>query len=1072
MMMRRRLAQTIVVFALLCLTPPLYAALPWLHTDANLIKDPCGNTVVLRGVDTIDIGSAQMWYGGVTALIDRVTSKTNPEANSPGWYPRVIRLAIYPQDDPGTTGPWYWEPNPDYYYNSLLRPVVDYCRTKDMYVIVDWHYVGQNTYDKVSQTNAFWSYMAPKFANDSHVMFELFNEPLNTSGGSATANWATLKPNMQSWINLIRASAPNNLILVGGPSWSQQIGPSATSPFSGDNLVMVVHIYPGHWLIYGQSNYTSQVNQAITRYPVFATEWGFWSTTDTLLNGTISNYGQPLMDYYEGLKISNSAWVTHHTWTPPMFDANGFTSTPSRWALRIGEAEMGGFVKDTLYLKRNSDQPSDGNTIPPDAPTGLTATPSIGTITLDWNDNIDGDLYGYDIFRSTTSGGQTTRLNLVRSKTSSYTDTNVAGTRTYYYVVTAVDTNFNSSVDSVEVSATVPPDSTPPVAPSGLSATTSDSTVLLDWNNNTEPDFNGYNVYRSTTSGGPYTRLNDTPLTSSDYNDTSVTNGTRYYYVVTATDTSLNESANSSQVSAIPHVDLPVQMVGSWLAGTTHAKESGNNLALVFIVHAEYANTGVSLNSVTYGGRTMTKILDQYLAGTSNRVYVAAYILNDANIVAADSSGSFSPNWTGTPTGLSYSSVFLQNANQATIIGATASATITGATISTSALSNSPGDLAIDAATCSNTGTYSLTNFTKIIEHTMTSSDGVDGYISTSGSNVTPSATHSTTTGRQVLVGFVVKFAPNVAPAEPTGLSAGPGIGLILLNWNDNPEIDLVGYNVYRSTTSGSGYVKQNSSLLTTSDYTDVNVSVGTTYYYVVTAVDTGGLESVYSTEVSASPVNPPFGTGAILREWWNDIPGDYVYNLTDNTNYPDNPSGRQLITKLQGPTNWADDYGTRIRGYLNPVASGSYSFWIASSSESELVISTDANPENIGWFAYVGDYTDPCQWDKNPSQQTSAAQLVAGQKYYIEVRHKAGIGNDNIAVAWEGPGISQQVIDGIYLSPYDLQFVDFARFAANWNRIDCDLSNDWCSGNDFSRDGTVWIDDLAVFADNWLAGI
>ena len=56
MMMKRRLAQTIVVFALFCLATPLYAATPWLHTDGNVIKDPCGNIVILRGIDLIDLG--------------------------------------------------------------------------------------------------------------------------------------------------------------------------------------------------------------------------------------------------------------------------------------------------------------------------------------------------------------------------------------------------------------------------------------------------------------------------------------------------------------------------------------------------------------------------------------------------------------------------------------------------------------------------------------------------------------------------------------------------------------------------------------------------------------------------------------------------------------------------------------------------------------------------------------------------------------------------------------------------------------------------------------------------------
>ncbi|MFH1371832.1 MAG: cellulase family glycosylhydrolase [Planctomycetota bacterium] len=101
---------------------------------------------------------------------------------------------------------------------------------KDIYAIIDWHYVGDNTYDKVSQTSAFWSYMAPRFANDSHVLFELFNEPLNTSGSTDAQDWATCKTDMQTWIDIVRASAPNNLILVAGPFYSQLIGPAADDP--------------------------------------------------------------------------------------------------------------------------------------------------------------------------------------------------------------------------------------------------------------------------------------------------------------------------------------------------------------------------------------------------------------------------------------------------------------------------------------------------------------------------------------------------------------------------------------------------------------------------------------------------------------------------------------------------------------------------------------------------------------------------------------------------------------------------------------------------------------------------
>lgn len=93
-----------------------------------------------------------------------------------------------------------------------------------------------------------------------------------------------------------------------------------------------------------------------------------------------------------------------------------------------------------------------------------------------------------------------------------------------------------------------------PAAPTGLTATRGNAQVTLDWANNTESDLAGYFVYRATTSGGPYTLVSSaqTPLTASNYTDTSVTNGTTYYYVVTAEDNWANESAYSSQVSATP----------------------------------------------------------------------------------------------------------------------------------------------------------------------------------------------------------------------------------------------------------------------------------------------------------------------------------------------------------------------------------------------------------------------------------------------------------------------------------------------------------------------------------------
>ena len=160
-------------------------------------------------------------------------------------------------------------------------------------------------------------------------------------------------------------------------------------------------------------------------------------------------------------------------------------------------------------------------------------------------------------------------------------------------------------------------------------------------------------------------------------------------------------------------------------------------------------------------------------------------------------------------------------------------------------------------------------------------------------------------------------------------------------------------------------------------------------------------------------------GTGKILREWWLGTSGVDVNKLTSNSNYPNKPTDKELITNIDGPANWADNYGTRIRGHLNPAADGNYTFWIAADDSAELWLSSDLDPNNAALIAYTSNPTASYEWDLYPQQQSSPVFLTAGQKYYIEALHKEGAVYDNIAVAWEGPGFSRQVIDGMYLSPY-----------------------------------------------------
>jgi hypothetical protein len=123
-------------------------------------------------------------------------------------------------------------------------------------------------------------------------------------------------------------------------------------------------------------------------------------------------------------------------------------------------------------------------------------------------------------------------------------------TRHYFPSFTTEAQKDNVGFAVVDFGAVTPPDTTPPAAPTGLTATAGKRKITLNWTANTEPDLAGYNVYRSSSSTGTYTKLNTSLVTANTYTNSSLTSGTTWFYRVTAVDTSNNESAVSNTASA------------------------------------------------------------------------------------------------------------------------------------------------------------------------------------------------------------------------------------------------------------------------------------------------------------------------------------------------------------------------------------------------------------------------------------------------------------------------------------------------------------------------------------------
>lgn len=162
------------------------------------------------------------------------------------------------------------------------------------------------------------------------------------------------------------------------------------------------------------------------------------------------------------------------------------------------------------------------------------------------------------------------------------------------------------------------PDTTAPAAPTGLEITASSSeggTLDLDWADNSEPDLAGYNVYRSTASGGPYSQVASL-VTTSSYTDSGLTDGTTYYYVVTAVDTSFNESGFSNQASATP-VAPPASVIHVGSIEVTVKKKGSfyDARAKVIIVNA----SGTPVADVTVSGKwTLPDGSTMNILGTTN----------------------------------------------------------------------------------------------------------------------------------------------------------------------------------------------------------------------------------------------------------------------------------------------------------------------------------------------------------------------------------------------------------------------------------------------------------------------
>lgn len=335
-----------------------------------------------------------------------------------------------------------------------------------------------------------------------------------------------------------------------------------------------------------------------------------WSEDGGYSEATANNSGDYSISVSKGTKwhVSSVKEVDKDIWksAEKVVDMTDATSATQDLTLEKKNFSMPEAVTLTLDPSNpNTVTLDDGTTISAPANSisttastvNLTAQP---TATLAEESDAKPLGYGYELNITDENGSEISKFNSNVTIETKYTDDMVSGSTVQnedelivgYYDESAgtwIELN-NCSVNKDEntvtcqvdhftkfaiVSAT---DTTAPTAPTNISATAGDGKVVLSWTNSSDGDLNGVNVYRSTTSGTVGSKVHSN-VTGTSKEDTGLTNGTAYYYVVKAVDKSGNESNNTTQVSAKPQAGLSTSTTSAAATTTTTLPKTGRPAA-------------------------------------------------------------------------------------------------------------------------------------------------------------------------------------------------------------------------------------------------------------------------------------------------------------------------------------------------------------------------------------------------------------------------------------------------------------------------------------------------------------
>lgn len=248
-----------------------------LKLNGTNIVDKNGDKFQLRGISTHGIA----WF----------PQYVNQDAFNymrDKWKINAIRLAMYSDPSAGYSKSM----------NEKVKQGVEYAKNAGLYVIIDWHILSDgnpNTYK--SSAIEFFREMANLYKNDENIIYEICNEP------NGDVQWERdIKPYAEEVIREIRNIDKNAIIVVGTPTWSQDVDIVSQSPITGyENIMYSLHFYAATHKDYLRQKAQTALNSGL---PIFVTEFGI---CDASGNGAIDE--QEANTWIKFLDDNNISWM-------------------------------------------------------------------------------------------------------------------------------------------------------------------------------------------------------------------------------------------------------------------------------------------------------------------------------------------------------------------------------------------------------------------------------------------------------------------------------------------------------------------------------------------------------------------------------------------------------------------------------------------------------------------------------------------------------------------------------------------------------------------------------------------